>query len=109
MIILRQTPWQGALPLHPNEAWPAHGPRPKLVNTPQPLFPIPMPDMASAFKFVAPSLWNALPESIKATDSIDMFRANLKTHFFLSENFLFMTECLTWIVCVCAVCFYFIF
>ena len=35
-----------------------------------------------AFRFVAPSLWNVLPESIKEKDSIQSFRPSLKTHFF---------------------------
>ena len=35
-----------------------------------------------AFRYVAPSLWNGLPESIKENDSIQSFRPSLKTHFF---------------------------
>ena len=35
-----------------------------------------------AFRYVAPSLWNVLPESIKEKDSIQSFRPLLKTHFF---------------------------
>ena len=35
-----------------------------------------------AFRHVAPSLWNVLPESIKEKDSIQSFRPSLKTHFF---------------------------
>ena len=35
-----------------------------------------------AFRYVAPSLWNVLPESIKEKDSIQSFRPSLKTHFF---------------------------
>ena len=35
-----------------------------------------------AFRNVAPSLWNVLPESIKEKDSIQSFRPSLKTHFF---------------------------
>ena len=35
-----------------------------------------------AFRYVAPSLWNVLPESIKEKDSIQSFRHSLKTHFF---------------------------
>ena len=34
-----------------------------------------------AFRYVAPSLWNVLPESIK--DSIQSFTPSLKTHFFI--------------------------
>ena len=34
-----------------------------------------------AFRYVAPSLWNVLPESFKE-DSIQSFRPSLKTHFF---------------------------
>ena len=33
-----------------------------------------------AFRYVAPSLWNVLPESIKEKDSIQSFRPSLKTH-----------------------------
>ena len=35
-----------------------------------------------AFRYVAPSLWNVLPESIKEKDSIQSFRPSLKTNFF---------------------------
>ena len=35
-----------------------------------------------AFRYVAPSLWNVLPESFKEKDSIQSFRPSLKTHFF---------------------------
>ena len=35
-----------------------------------------------SFRYVAPSLWNVLPESIKEKDSIQSFRPSLKTHFF---------------------------
>ena len=35
-----------------------------------------------AFRYVAPSHWNVLPESIKEKDSIQSFRPSLKTHFF---------------------------
>ena len=35
-----------------------------------------------AFRYVAPSLWNVLPENIKEKDSIQSFRPSLKTHFF---------------------------
>ena len=35
-----------------------------------------------AFRCVAPSLWNVLPESIKEKDSIQSFTPSLKTHFF---------------------------
>ena len=34
-----------------------------------------------AFRYVAPSLWNVLPESIKEKDSIQSFRPSLKTPF----------------------------
>ena len=35
-----------------------------------------------AFRYVAPSLWNVLPESIEEKDTIQSFRPSLKTHFF---------------------------
>ena len=35
-----------------------------------------------AFRYVVPSLWNVLPESIKEKDSIRSFWASLKTHLF---------------------------
>ena len=35
-----------------------------------------------AFRYVTPSLWNVLPDSIKEKDSIQSFRPLLKTHFF---------------------------
>ena len=35
-----------------------------------------------AFRYVAPSLWNALPGGIRESDSIQTFKASLKTHFF---------------------------
>ena len=35
-----------------------------------------------AFRYVAPSLWNALPGGIRESDFIQSFKASLKTHFF---------------------------
>ena len=35
-----------------------------------------------AFRYVAPSLWNALPGGIRESDSMQSFKASLKTHFF---------------------------
>ena len=35
-----------------------------------------------AFMYVAPSPWNALPGGIRESDSIQSFKASLKTHFF---------------------------
>ena len=34
------------------------------------------------FRYVAPSLWNALPGDIRESDSIQSFKTSLKTHFF---------------------------
>ena len=36
-----------------------------------------------AFRFTAPSLWNPLPESLRACESTDSFRSHLKTKLFL--------------------------
>jgi hypothetical protein len=37
-----------------------------------------------AFSVAAPSLWNSLPDSLRCTDSVDSFKAKLKTFFFNS-------------------------
>ena len=50
-----QTPWQGALPLHPTRAWAAPGPRPKLVNTLHPLFII-----SHACSHTDNTIWNQI-------------------------------------------------
>jgi hypothetical protein len=30
----------------------------------------------------APTIWNSLPDNVKAAPSIDVFKKRLKTHFF---------------------------
>ena len=35
-----------------------------------------------AFSFVAPKLWNSLPDSVRNANTIDSFKKNLKTHLF---------------------------
>jgi len=37
-----------------------------------------------AFAHAAPSMWNALPFTIRASPSIDIFKSGLKTHLFLT-------------------------
>ena len=46
-----------------------------------------------AFSFVAPKLWNNLPDSVRNAITLDSFKKNLKTHLFqkfyqsYTENF----------------------
>jgi len=35
-----------------------------------------------AFFAAAPTLWNALPDELRALDSLETFMARLKTHYF---------------------------
>ena len=35
-----------------------------------------------SFEKAAPELWNALPESVKCAESINLFKKRLKTHLF---------------------------
>ena len=35
-----------------------------------------------AFSVAEPKLWNALPESLRKSNSLDVFKKSLKTHFF---------------------------
>ena len=36
----------------------------------------------AAFSFYGPNLWNSLPETLRLTDSVDVFKRNLKTYLF---------------------------
>ena len=40
---------------------------------------------ARAFSFIAPSLWNSLPITVKQSESYDIFKKTLKTHLFNHE------------------------
>ena len=40
-----------------------------------------------AFSVCAPRLWNALPLSIRASNSLDCFRSHLKHHLFANFDF----------------------
>ena len=33
-----------------------------------------------AFSFIAPKLWNSLPDSVRNATTLDSFKKNLKTH-----------------------------
>ena len=64
---------------------PSHPPR----STSRSLLNVPRPRISTlkryghrAFRYAAPSLWNALPGGIRERDSIQSFKASLKTHFF---------------------------
>ena len=36
-----------------------------------------------AFSVCAPQLWNKLPQAIKASDNVDLFKMRLKAHLFI--------------------------
>ena len=38
-----------------------------------------------AFSVCAPQLWNKLPQAIKASDNVDLFKKRLKTHLFIEK------------------------
>ena len=65
-----------------------------------------------AFRYIAPSLWNALPWGTGESDSIQSFKTSLKTHFFNcnwkpSQSWCWWCQCFLhwwwywWFVCVC--------
>ena len=37
-------------------------------------------------RYIPPYLWNVLPEGIRESDSVQSFKASLKTHFFNSHS-----------------------
>ena len=39
-----------------------------------------------AFKTAAPKIWNILPEDIRMQDNYNIFKRQLKTHYFRLEN-----------------------
>ena len=53
-----------------------------LLNVPRPRISTLKRYGHRAFRYAAPSLWNALPGGIRERDSIQSFKASLKTHFF---------------------------
>ena len=76
-------------PLYLSDLLQKHNPSRLLRSAPRSLLDVPGPRDSKtkrygqrAFRYVAPSLWNVLPESIKEKDSIQSFRPSLKTHFF---------------------------
>ena len=75
-------------PLYLSDLLQKHNPSRLLTSASRSLLDVPGPRDSKttrygqrAFRNVAPSLWNVLPESIKE-DSIQSFRPSLKTHFF---------------------------
>ena len=94
---------------------PSHPPRStsrSLLNVPRPRDSKTKQYGQRAFRYVAPSLWNALPGGIKESDSTQSFKASLKTHFFNcnwkpSQSWCWWCQCLHWwwywwCVCVCS-------
>ena len=64
---------------------PSHPPRStsrSLLNVPRPRDSKTKRYGQRAFRYVPPSLWHALPGGIRESDSIQSFKASLKTHFF---------------------------
>ena len=39
--------------------------------------------------FIGPSFWNQMPETLKKSDNLNIFKHNLKKHFFQSNDFIF--------------------
>ena len=76
-------------PLYLSDLLQKHNPSRLLRSASRSLLDVPWPRDSKtkrygqrAFRYVAPSLWNVLPENIKEKDSIQSFRPSLKTHFF---------------------------
>ena len=76
-------------PLYLSDLLQKHNPSRLLRSASRSLLDVPRPRDSKtkrygqrAFRYVAPSLWNVLPENIKEKDSIQSFRPSLKTHFF---------------------------
>ena len=79
---------QDNAPLYLSDLLQKHNPSRLLRSATRSLLDVPGPRDSKtkrhgqrAFRYVAPSLWNVLPESIKK-DSIQSLRPSLKTHFF---------------------------
>ena len=75
-------------PLYLSDLLQKHNPSRLLRSASRSLHDVPEPTDSKtkrygqrAFRYVAPSLWNVLPESIKEKDSIQSFRPSLRTYF----------------------------
>ena len=76
-------------PLYLSDLLQKHNPSCLLRSASRSLLDVPGPRLSKtkrygqrAFRYVAPSLWNVLPKSIKEKDSVQSLRPSLKTHFF---------------------------
>ena len=79
----------GNAPLYPSELLHFYTPSRPLRSASRSLLDVPRPRDSKtkrygqrAFRYVAASVWNALPGGIRKSDSFQSFKASLKTHFF---------------------------
>ena len=79
----------GNAPLYLSELFHFYTPSRPLRSASRSLLDVPRPRDSKtkrygqlAFRYVVPSLWNALPGGIRESDSIQSFKASLKTDFF---------------------------
>ncbi len=47
---------------------------------------------ARAFSYLAPKLWNSLPDNVRGSDTLSLFKSRLKTHLLLWHIFFFDTQ-----------------
>ena len=77
--------FDGSLPSNLSDALCIYEPSRTLRSSGEKLLKIPKCNLKSAgersFGYTAPSLWNALPPSLRDIDSLSQFKAQLKTHF----------------------------
>ena len=53
------------------------------------------------FAYTAPTVWNSLPADLRASSSLQSFKAKLKTIFSIKRSSLHDICCLSHIQCVC--------
>ena len=103
--------------LYLSELTPPDVPSRSLRSASEPFLAVPEPKDCNtkrhgqrAFRYVAPSQWNALTRSIKETDPIHSFRSTFEMHFFHSLLFSFplvitlsLSLSLSLSVCLCLI------
>ena len=86
MLVLTFRALQGEAPQYILEMLTPYSPVRTLRSSDQNLLKVPRIKFKTrgerSFQFVAPSLWNSLPSSLKTAETVDIFKKGLKTLLF---------------------------
>ena len=97
LAILAYRHFEGTLPTYLSDVLCIYQPSRSLRSSNEKLLKVPRRSLKSAgersFSFMAPSVWNSLPVSVRNKSNLTQFKSALKTHFFQSGFCTVITSC----------------